>query len=153
MTSTPVVLPVLSGQQAQAWDTLMSVAGSLGEGWTLIGGQMVLLHQSERQPAAVHPSQPGQLHHQSTRLTREPDGVGLARCACSTSATNHGQRYGYSLWRRWVSVAMRMRGSAAHARIPAGDCATPTPPPLGNRCHSESAAAAWSWQPAARCSS
>ena len=56
MTSTPVVLPVLSGQQAQAWDTLMSVAGSLGEGWTLIGGQMVLLHQSERQPAAVHPS-------------------------------------------------------------------------------------------------
>ena len=49
-----VVLPALSGQQARAWDTLMSVAGSLGEGWTLIGGQMVLLHQSERQPAAAH---------------------------------------------------------------------------------------------------
>ena len=32
----------------------MSVAGSLGEGWTLIGGQMVLLHQSERQPASAH---------------------------------------------------------------------------------------------------
>ena len=32
----------------------MSVAGSLGEGWTLIGGQMVLLHQSERQPEAAH---------------------------------------------------------------------------------------------------
>ena len=40
MSSTPVELPALSGQQAQAWATLMSVAGSLGEGWTLIGGQM-----------------------------------------------------------------------------------------------------------------
>ncbi len=47
MTSAPIGLPALSGQQAQAWDALMSVAGSLGEGWTLIGGQMVLLHQSE----------------------------------------------------------------------------------------------------------
>lgn len=54
MTSAPVVLPALSGRQAQAWDALMSIAGSLGEGWTLIGGQMVLLHQSERQPAAAH---------------------------------------------------------------------------------------------------
>ena len=53
MTSAPVLLPALSGQQAQAWDALMSVAGSLGEGWTLIGGQMVLLHQSERQPVAA----------------------------------------------------------------------------------------------------
>lgn len=38
MTSAPVVLPALSGRQAQAWDALMSVAGSLGDGWTLIGG-------------------------------------------------------------------------------------------------------------------
>ena len=48
MTSTPVVLPVLSGQQAQAWDTLMSVAGSLGEGWTLIGANR--RHQASPRP-------------------------------------------------------------------------------------------------------
>lgn len=39
-----VVLPPLDGQQAQACDTLMAVAEDLGTGWTLIGGQMVLLH-------------------------------------------------------------------------------------------------------------
>ena len=33
----------------------MSIAGSLGDGWTLIGGQMVLLHQSERRSASVPP--------------------------------------------------------------------------------------------------
>ena len=53
MTSPAVVLPPLEGQQAQAWDTLMAVAGDLGEGWTLIGGQMVLLHQAERSPAGA----------------------------------------------------------------------------------------------------
>lgn len=47
-------LPPLAGQQAQAWDTLMAVADDLGEGWTLIGGQMVLLHQTERSPAGAH---------------------------------------------------------------------------------------------------
>ena len=48
-----VVLPPLDGQQAQAWDTLMAVAEDLGTGWTLIGGQMVLLHQAERSPAGT----------------------------------------------------------------------------------------------------
>ena len=53
MTAPAVVLPPLEGQQAQAWDTLMAVAGNLGEGWTLIGGQMMLLHQAERSPAGA----------------------------------------------------------------------------------------------------
>ena len=53
MTAAPVVLPPLDGQQAQAWDTLMAVAADLGRGWTLIGGQMVLLHQAERSPAGA----------------------------------------------------------------------------------------------------
>ena len=42
MIAPAVVLPPMEGQQAQAWDTLMAVAGDLGEGWTLIAGQMVL---------------------------------------------------------------------------------------------------------------
>jgi len=51
-----VVLPVLTGKQALAWDALMAVAADLGEGWTLIGGQMVLLHQAERRPAGADPA-------------------------------------------------------------------------------------------------
>ena len=50
--SDAAALPPLSGKQAQAWDALLQIAPNLGEGWTLIGGQMVLLHQVERQPAA-----------------------------------------------------------------------------------------------------
>jgi len=50
------VLPVLTGKQALAWDALMAVAADLGEGWTLIGGQMVLLHQAERRPAGADPA-------------------------------------------------------------------------------------------------
>lgn len=53
MSAAAVVLPPLEGQQAQAWDTLMAVAEDLGEGWTLIGGQMVLLHQTARSPAGA----------------------------------------------------------------------------------------------------
>ena len=55
MTAPVVVLSDLTGQQAQVWDTLMTVAEDLGDGWTLIGGQMVMLHQAERQPADASP--------------------------------------------------------------------------------------------------
>ncbi len=44
-----VELPPLIGQQAAAWTALMLLAPDLGTQWTLIGGQMVLLHQAERQ--------------------------------------------------------------------------------------------------------
>ena len=56
MRTPVVVLPALTGKQALAWDALMAVAADLGEGWTLIGGQMVLLHQAERRPADADPS-------------------------------------------------------------------------------------------------
>ena len=56
MSGMPIMLPALSGLQARAWDTLVNVAASLGEGWTLIGGQMVMLHQAERQPSTAHQS-------------------------------------------------------------------------------------------------
>ncbi len=45
---TEIVLPPLTGEQAAAWDALAALAPELGDGWTLIGGQMVLLHQAER---------------------------------------------------------------------------------------------------------
>lgn len=44
-----IVLPALSGQQAQSWHTLMSVAGSLGEGWTLVGGQTLAIGRTEEE--------------------------------------------------------------------------------------------------------
>ena len=47
-----VVLPALHGDQASAWAALMEVAPGLGDAWTLVGGQMVMLHQTERQPTA-----------------------------------------------------------------------------------------------------
>ncbi|MXW89424.1 MAG: hypothetical protein F4Z54_07885 [Acidimicrobiaceae bacterium] len=56
MRTPVVVLPVLTGKQALAWDALMAVTADLGEGWTLIGGQMVLLHQAERRPAGADPA-------------------------------------------------------------------------------------------------
>ena len=47
-----VVLPALYGDQASAWAALLEVAPELGDAWTLVGGQMVMLHQTERQPTA-----------------------------------------------------------------------------------------------------
>ncbi len=45
----PVELPQMTGLQAQAWTALVQLAPELGTQWTLIGGQMVYLHQAERQ--------------------------------------------------------------------------------------------------------
>ena len=46
--SNPVLLPPLSGAQLAAWEALFDLAPVLGDNWTLIGGQMVLIHQAER---------------------------------------------------------------------------------------------------------
>ena len=56
MTAPVVVLAGLTGQQAQAWNTVLALAGDLGGDWALVGGQMVLLHQAERQPAGSGPA-------------------------------------------------------------------------------------------------
>ena len=50
-----VNLPALSGLQAAAWDALIHLAPQLGANWTLIGGQMVFLHQAERDLSASVP--------------------------------------------------------------------------------------------------
>ena len=47
-SSDPVLLPPLNGPQLAAWEALLDLAPALGNNWTLIGGQMVLLHQAER---------------------------------------------------------------------------------------------------------
>ena len=47
-----VELSALTGLQAAAWDALNVLAPQLGHNWTLIGGQMVFLHQAERDHSA-----------------------------------------------------------------------------------------------------
>lgn len=67
-----VVLPVDAlgyAKQARAWGALMEIAPDLGDGWTLVGGQMVMLHQVERSRLA-HGSPPHDL-----RLTTDLDVV------------------------------------------------------------------------------
>ena len=52
-SSGPVPLPPLTGLQSAAWTALMELAPDLGTDWTLIGGQMVFLHQAERHSGAA----------------------------------------------------------------------------------------------------
>lgn len=57
MSETPhVTLPTLTGGQAASWAALLEIAPSLGEHWLLIGGQMVFLHEIERQASNVRPT-------------------------------------------------------------------------------------------------
>ena len=45
---TTLHLPPIAGAQLAAWQALLDLAPKLGGNWTLIGGQMVLMHQAER---------------------------------------------------------------------------------------------------------
>jgi hypothetical protein len=56
--SEPAVirLPPLTGGQAQSWRALIEVAPRLGQHWLLIGGQMVFLHEVERESSDVRPT-------------------------------------------------------------------------------------------------
>ena len=51
--ATTVDLDPLVGPQGLAWDALLELAPAFNTGWTLIGGQMVALHQAERQPSRI----------------------------------------------------------------------------------------------------
>ena len=51
-----VRLPTLAGGQAESWRALIEIAPMLGQHWLLIGGQMVLLHEIERQATDVRPT-------------------------------------------------------------------------------------------------
>ena len=51
----PLVLPAAPGSAGEIWTTLCELAAAKPDGWTLIGGQMVLLHALEHgtEPARV----------------------------------------------------------------------------------------------------
>ncbi len=48
-----IVLPSLSGGQAESWAALVELAPAFGQNWLLVGGQMVFLHELERQSIDV----------------------------------------------------------------------------------------------------
>lgn len=51
-----VVLPPVIGGQAESWAALIELAPLFGDNWLLIGGQMVFLHEVERQVPDVRPT-------------------------------------------------------------------------------------------------
>ena len=51
-----IVLPSLSGGQAESWAALVELAPAFGQNWLLVGGQMVFLHELERQSIDVRPT-------------------------------------------------------------------------------------------------
>lgn len=51
-----IVLPPLAGGQAESWAALVELAPAFGDNWLLVGGQMVFLHELERQSTDVRPT-------------------------------------------------------------------------------------------------
>lgn len=51
-----VRLPPLIGGQAESWRAFIEIAPQLGRHWLLIGGQMVFLHEVERESTDVRPT-------------------------------------------------------------------------------------------------
>jgi hypothetical protein len=49
-------MPPLVGRQDASWHALLELAPVLREGWLLIGGQMVFLHEVERQAGDLRPT-------------------------------------------------------------------------------------------------
>ncbi len=49
-------LPPLTGGQAESWRARIEIAPQLGHHWLLIGGQMVFLHEVERESTDVRPT-------------------------------------------------------------------------------------------------
>lgn len=57
MADYPVIaLPPLIGGQAESWRALVELAPTFGDNWLLVGGQMVFLHEVERQATVVRPT-------------------------------------------------------------------------------------------------
>lgn len=54
--TTVVRLPRLAGGQAASWRALLEIVPQLGNNWLLIGGQMVFLHEVERESTDVRPT-------------------------------------------------------------------------------------------------
>ena len=57
MSDVPLIrLPPLVGRQEASWRALIELAPALGNDWLLIGGQMVFLHEVERQARDLRPT-------------------------------------------------------------------------------------------------
>ncbi len=56
MAEIVVNLPPLAGGQAESWAALIELAPTLADNWLLVGGQMVFLHEVERDAIDVRPT-------------------------------------------------------------------------------------------------
>jgi hypothetical protein len=98
----PVVqLPPLAGRQDESWRALIELSTQLGRHWSLVGGQMVFLHEIERQAAETRPTddvdvvvdlrvKPAGLAHAHHVLTRS----GFDQSAPSRNGIAHRYRRG-----------------------------------------------------------
>ncbi len=96
-----VRLPPLTGGQAESWRALIEIAPALGRHWLLIGGQMVFLHEVERESTDVRPTHdidlvvdlridPAALGHTHTVLAR----AGFSQDLPSPEGVAHRYRRG-----------------------------------------------------------
>ena len=96
-----VRLPPLVGGQAESWRALVEIAPQLGRHWLLIGGQMVFLHEVERESTDVRPTNdidlvvdlridPAALGHTHTVLAR----AGFSQDLPSPEGVAHRYRRG-----------------------------------------------------------
>ncbi len=53
----PIVMPAMSQAQTDGWHTLFDLAQRIPNGWTLVGGQMVHLHCTERGASPIRPTE------------------------------------------------------------------------------------------------
>ncbi len=86
MTETVVQLPPLARGQSESWAALLELAPTLGDNWLLVGGQMVFLHEVERQATEVRPTIDIDV---VVDLRAEPDG--LARVHQALLSAGFGQ--------------------------------------------------------------
>lgn len=56
MVDAAVDLPAMAGGQAASWRALIEIAPTLSRNWLLVGGQMVFLHELERQSMDMRPT-------------------------------------------------------------------------------------------------
>ena len=72
MAKIVVQLPPLARGQAESWAALNELAPMFGDNWLLVGGQMVFLHEIERQATEVRPTIDIDV---VVNLRAEPDGL------------------------------------------------------------------------------
>ena len=129
-------LPPLAGGQAESWRALIELAPQLGHHWLLIGGQMVFLHEVERESTDIRPTndidlvvdlriEPAALYHTHDVLTRagfvqdlpSPEGIAhryrRAQATIDVLAPDHmGARAALSLGRPTLVGALLGKATA-----------------------------------------